>query len=188
MFLVNVLFYHPTLKRKRCFVSVLGFRILKTNKSLLLLFRKKTKSKDTTEINLLSSVFNFFFFSAIKRTVLFLAIPTKYFWIYPIATQRNTIKFPLAKINIGGGYDSNTGVFTCPSDGYYIFHWSVTSTDSNKRCSSEIVMNGAEVIGNEIGGNQATFHMNRNDRAWIKATSNCTIVPYHSSFSGFKLI
>lgn len=126
--------------------------------------------------------------TAIKRTVLFLAIPTKYFWIYPIATQRNTIKFPLAKINIGGGYDSNTGVFTCPSDGYYIFHWSVTSTDSNKRCSSEIVMNGAEVIGNEIGGNQATFHMNRNDRAWIKATSNCTIVPYHSSFSGFKLI
>lgn len=132
--------------------------------------------------------------TAIKSSVLFLAIPKKqkipYWFVYrnPSATQDNTIIFPLAKINIGGGYDSNTGVFTCPSDGYYVFHWSVTSTDNTKRCSSAIIKNGAEIIGNEVGGNQATFHMNRNDRAWIKATSNCTIVPYHSSFSGFKLI
>lgn len=134
--------------------------------------------------------------TAIKSSVLFLAIPKKLFnpshWMShhynPSATQDNTIIFPLAKINIGGGYDSYTGVFTCPSDGYYVFHWSVTATDNTKRCSSAIIKNGAEIIGNEVGGNQATFHMNRNDRAWIKATSNCTIVPYHSSFSGFKLI
>lgn len=134
--------------------------------------------------------------TAIKSSDLFLAIPKKIhshwfgFHLYsnPSATQDITIIFPLAKINIGGGYDINTGVFTCPSDGYYVFHWSVTSTDNTKRCSSAIIKNGAEIIGNEVGGNQATFHMNRNDRAWIKATSNCTIVPYHSSFSGFKLI
>lgn len=136
-------------------------------------------------------------FSAIKESVLFLAIPKLvrkviYFHLHvivnPTTTQSAIIKFPVAKINVGGGYDNNTGVFTCPSDGYYVFHWSVTSTDSNKRCSSAIIKNGAEIIGNEVGGNQATFHMNRNDKAWIKATSDCTIVCYHSSFSGFKLI
>lgn len=137
-----------------------------------------------------------FFFSAIKESVLFLAIPKPvpsnffgFIWhVEPTATPSTIIKFPVAKINVGGGYDSNTGVFTCPSDGYYVFHWSITSTDSSKRCSSAIIKNGDEVIGNELGGNQATFHMNTNDRAWIKATSNCTIVSYHSSFSGFKLI
>lgn len=136
---------------------------------------------------------NWIFFPEIKDAVLFLATPrfVRSFWNFrtnnPVATQ-STIKFEVEKINIGGGYDSNTGVFTCPSDGYYVFHWSVTSTDINKRCSSAIMKNGVEVIGNEVGGNQATFHMNRNDRAWIKATSNCSLVYNHSSFSGFKLI
>lgn len=129
----------------------------------------------------------------IKDSVLFLAVPRFIrtgFWnlvLNPVATQ-STIKFEVAKINVGGGYDSNTGVFTCPSYGYYVFHWSITSTNSTHHCSSAIMKNGAEVIGNEVGGNQATFHMNRNDRAWIKATSSCNLIAYHSSFSGFKLI
>lgn len=132
-------------------------------------------------------------FSEIKDVVLFLSIPRNamhlfYGTVYPQATKGNTILFPVTKMNIGAGYDPNTGVFTCPSDGYYVFHWRITSSDSNKRCSSAIVKNGAEVIGNEIGGNQATFDMNRNDRAWIKATSDCSIVSNYSSFSGFKLI
>lgn len=137
---------------------------------------------------------NWIFFPEIKDAVLFLATPRFFhtaFWtsiiINPVATQ-STIKFEVEKINIGGGYNNNTGVFTSPSDGYYVFHWSVTSTNINKRCSSAIMKNGVEVIGNEVGGNQATFHMNRNDRAWIKATSNCSLVYNHSSFSGFKLI
>lgn len=134
------------------------------------------------------------FFSEIKDVVLFLAIPRLFHtgvWssmkYNPVATQR-TIKFEVEKINIGGGYDSNTGVFTSPSDGYYVFHWSVTSTNSTYHCPSAIMKNGVEVIGNEVGGNLATFHMNRNDRAWIKATTDCTLLYNHSSFSGFKLI
>lgn len=135
----------------------------------------------------------FLSFSEIKDVVLFLSIPREslhlmYVTIYPQATKGTTISFPRTKMNVGGGYDHSTGVFTCPSDGYYVFHWRVTSSDINKRCSSAIVKNGAEVIGNEFGGNQATFDMNRNDRAWIKATSDCSIVPNYSSFSGFKLI
>lgn len=137
------------------------------------------------------------FFLEIQDSVIFLAIPKKrttavirgvHYYAEPVATPNTIIKFQLAKINVGGGYDNNTGVFTCPSDRYYVFHWNVTSTNSTNHCFSEIIKNGAGVIGNEVGGNQATFHMNRNDRAWIKATSSCNLIAYHSSFSGFILI
>lgn len=133
-------------------------------------------------------------FPEIKDAVLFLATPRflpTVVWTSmiknPVATQ-STIKFEVEKIDIGGGYNSNTGVFTCPSDGYYVFHWSVISTNSTHHCSSAIMKNGVEVIGNEVGGNLATFHMNRNDIAWIKATTDCSLLYNHSSFSGFKLI
>lgn len=129
--------------------------------------------------------------SEVTNPVIFLAIPQRTGWLFiqgPTIYKNDVVKFPVIKINVGGGYDSNTGVFTCPSDGYYAVHWSVASIDDKNRCFSEIVKNGAEVIGNEIGGNLATFHMNRNDRVWIKANSNCTTVYYQSSFSGFKIM
>lgn len=129
--------------------------------------------------------------SKVTNPVIFLAdYRSSGWWMTtpPPITINQGIKFPLVKINVGGGYDNTTGVFTCPSDGYYALHWSVTSTDDRNRCSSAIIKNGVEVIGNEVGGNLATFLMNRNDRAWIKATSSCTVVPNHSSFSGFKIL
>lgn len=128
-----------------------------------------------------------FLLSEVTNPVIFLADYRTSVWTTPPPMTINQgIKFPLVKINVGGGYDNTTGVFTCPSDGYYALHWSVTSTDDRNRCSSAIINNGVEVIGNLVGGSLATFHMNRNDRAWIKATSSCTVV--HSSFSGFKIL
>lgn len=63
-------------------------------------------------------------FSEIKDVVLFLSIPPpsiKLFFmtVHARATKGNTVTFPVTKINVGGGYDHTTGVFTCPSDGYY---------------------------------------------------------------------
>lgn len=130
-----------------------------------------------------------FLLSEVTNPVIFLADYRTSVWTTPPPMTINQgIKFPLVKINVGGGYDNTTGVFTCPSDGYYALHWSVTSTDDRNRCSSAIINNGVEVIGNQVGGSLATFHMNRNDRAWIKVTSSCTVVPNHSSFSGFKIL
>jgi hypothetical protein len=131
--------------------------------------------------------------------VVFLAIPNhqhKYtiIWNFQgfkdqiLSDQNGAVKFGAVKINVGGGYNSNTGTFTSPSDGYYTFHCSLTSYNVSNPCSSTIVKNGNQMIGNEVGGNMATFHMNTNDRTWIKANSNCNyIVNYHSSFSGFKI-
>ena len=139
---------------------------------------------------------NFYIFLFIKDSVIFLATPRtvpESYWnmqrqVYPSVAFNSLIKFPEVKINVGGGYDQTTGVFTCPSEGYYIFHWSVTSANHEQTCSSAVLKNGIEIIGNEIGGNLGAFHLNKNDRTWIKAKSNCTIVHDHSSFSGFKII
>lgn len=109
-------------------------------------------------------------------------------WSGLVVAADAVVKLPLVKINVGGGYDQNTGVFTCPSDGYYVFHWTLSSHDNNKRCFTEIIKNNVVQIGNTDGGNLATFHMNRNDKAWIKSTSSCIFNGHQSSFSGFKLI
>lgn len=137
---------------------------------------------------------NSYIFLFIEDSVIFLAIPRRVtisiwnFKFHQSATSNFLIKFEEVKINVGGGYDQTTGVFTCPSEGYYVFHWSVTSANHEQPCSSAILKNGIEIIWNEIGGNLGAFHLNKNDRTWIKAKSNCSIVSDHSSFSGFKII
>ena len=40
-----------------------------------------------------------------------------------------TLRFDGAITNIGDGFDLLTGVFTCPSDGFYYFHASITSSE-----------------------------------------------------------
>ena len=142
---------------------------------------------------ILSKYNNVLIFSDIEDVVVFLAIPKvqKYVFfqinIYPSVNINSVIAFPSVKVNVGGGYDNTSGVFTCPSEGYYVLHWNVMSVSNEQPCSSAILKNGVEIIGNAIGGNLGPFHLNKNDRTWIKATSACKINAEHSSFSGFKI-
>ena len=110
------------------------------------------------------------------------------FMTNPSVNISSVIAFPSVKINVGGGYNYTSGVFTSPSDGYYVFHWNVISANRDQPCSSAILKNGVEIIGNANGGNLGTFHLNKNDRTWIKATSTCTIYAAHSSFSGLRIM
>ncbi|XP_062587291.1 uncharacterized protein LOC134248916 [Saccostrea cucullata] len=131
----------------------------------------------------------------IMDPIVFLAVPLQTFSFWPdigfhapTVFQNSAVKFSTVKINVGGGYNSNTGVFTCPSAGYYTFHWSLTSYRNEHRCTSAIVKNGNEIMWNEDGSNMATFHMNINDQTFIRASANCTTVSFRSSFSGFKIV
>lgn len=54
------------------------------------------------------------------------------------------MKFDDAKINIGGGYDSSTGIFTAPRDGIYIFSFAIMTN----------------------GGGNVHFQLNKNDQLY----------------------
>ncbi|XP_022300645.2 uncharacterized protein LOC111108853 [Crassostrea virginica] len=41
------------------------------------------------------------------------------------------LKFDNVRLNKGGGYDPNTGIFTAPEDGVYSFAWSFLSNNGN---------------------------------------------------------
>ncbi|XP_052099181.1 complement C1q-like protein 3 isoform X2 [Mytilus californianus] len=61
-----------------------------------------------------------------------------------LSNIRDIVKFDDAKINIGGGYDSTTGIFTAPRNGIYIF-------------SCAIMANG---------GGEVHFQLNKNDQLY----------------------
>lgn len=124
----------------------------------------------------------------ITDLVVFLSIQRTSFSIIPVAIDA-VFHFPVVKISVGGGYDKHTGVFTCPSTGYYVFHWTLRSFNKDHSCSTEIIKNNVFQMSGTDGGNLATFHMNRNDKVWIKSiSSSCISFGHLSSFSGFKLM
>lgn len=100
----------------------------------------------------------------------------------------DVVKFLLIKLNVGGGYDNNIGVFMCLLDGYYVVYWSVVMIDDSNWCFLVVMKNGVVMIGNEIGGNLVIFYMNRNDRVWIKVILNCIVFFYYLLFFGFKIL
>ena len=59
--------------------------------------------------------------------------------------------FAEVTLNAGGGYDSSTSIFTCPTSGFYYFyisilmniHYTRGSPNSVERCYMDIVLEGA---------------------------------------------
>ena len=49
-----------------------------------------------------------------------------------------TIAFDSERFDVSGNYDSTTGVFTCPQDGYYFFSLTVYSHFDNDIVSLQI--------------------------------------------------
>jgi hypothetical protein len=85
-----------------------------------------------------------------------------------------TLVFPHVVYSIGGGYDPNTGVFTAPVDGHFVFFVNVQSSGS-KFIYTYLVLNGTvkvttmAYIGNySAGSNLAVLRLQKGDRVWVK--------------------
>ena len=111
------------------------------------------------------------------------------------------IIFDKVLTNAGGAYSGNTGIFTCPHDGVYVFTWTLR-TQGGQGCSTHPNINGVQQISLDahvdLGGvpsyaysqstMSGTFRLSKGDRVYIQ-TAGCTLfLPSpHNAFSGWKL-
>ncbi|XP_048743993.2 uncharacterized protein LOC125657463 [Ostrea edulis] len=85
-----------------------------------------------------------------------------------------TLVFPRVVYNIGGGYDPNTGVFTAPVDGHFVFFVNVQSY-SSQHIYTYLVLNGTPKVTTTAyspsyssGPNMAVLSLQKGDRVWVK--------------------
>ena len=100
-------------------------------------------------------------------------------------------------VNTGNAYSPQTGEFTCPRGGVYVFTWSTMSRNTNEHCYAYIYRNGVaslmtfayETSSNyEVASNTEIFHLNQGDRVWIQTTECDWLYGYpYTAFSGWKL-
>jgi hypothetical protein len=107
-----------------------------------------------------------------------------------------TLVFPHVVYNIGEGYDPNTGVFTAPLYGHFVFFVNVQSYSSN-HIYIDIVLNGSPKVRAmaydaeySSGSNLAVIKLQKGDKVWVRykagkgyATNGVPI----TSFSGFLI-
>ena len=88
-----------------------------------------------------------------------------------------TLVFPHIITNVGGGYNENTGVFTAPRDGVYVFFCKITGRDISDNMYFEFILNGSPktrhfVFGNpdhpyRTSSNSIVLQLTHGDRVWI---------------------
>ncbi|XP_061195609.1 complement C1q tumor necrosis factor-related protein 6-like [Saccostrea echinata] len=85
-----------------------------------------------------------------------------------------TLVFDRIVYNIGGGYDSGTGVFTAPVNGHFVFFVNVQAYSSNA-VYTHLVLNGSNKVttmaenGSYMPGpNLAVLGLQKGDRVWVK--------------------
>ncbi|KAK3096451.1 hypothetical protein FSP39_000286 [Pinctada imbricata] len=108
------------------------------------------------------------------------------------------IKYDKVFTNKGSAYNTNTGIFTCPTTGTYVFTWSTMSSLDSQPCSAYIYHNGNRLLvaySYEAGGsyhetasNTMVLTLTMGDRVWIQTETGtyCYGYPY-TGFSGWKI-
>uniref|UniRef100_A0AAY4DGS0 C1q domain-containing protein n=1 Tax=Denticeps clupeoides TaxID=299321 RepID=A0AAY4DGS0_9TELE len=111
-------------------------------------------------------------------------------------SKDDILKFTDVITNLGGGYDSSTGKFTCPSPGVYHFSYRVMKMGS--RLKTELVLNtvvasaaAVDRLNSETAANSAVLKLNKGDQVFVRLQSSdgtlVDTVNRYSTFSGHLL-
>ncbi|KAK3084667.1 hypothetical protein FSP39_017192 [Pinctada imbricata] len=83
--------------------------------------------------------------------------------------------FDKVYLNQGLAYDPITGVFTCPTHGIYVFHWTIT-TKAGKYFYTDFMVNG-QMVGrshpnantvNRASSSSVVQRLKKEDKVWIE--------------------
>ncbi|XP_062591336.1 multimerin-2-like [Saccostrea cucullata] len=111
-----------------------------------------------------------------------------------------TLVFNKVINNVGGGYNPNTGIFTAPLNGDYVFYVSIQSYSNDYSIYIDIVLNGSSKVramayklnsndGYETGTNMVTLRLQQGDTVWVKHYSGTGYYTLSdapiTTFSGF---
>lgn len=110
--------------------------------------------------------------------------------------------FDVIKTNVGGGYNEFSGIFSAPSNGLYVFTWTIYTGDHGQT-GFRIYVNHDEVVGTfgETDNNQNDFDsdsgsmvvaLNAHDSVYIRSSMTCTTnviseVGARTTFAGWRL-
>ncbi|BFZ00520.1 hypothetical protein BsWGS_03559 [Bradybaena similaris] len=107
-----------------------------------------------------------------------------------------TVKFTNVITNIGDGYDSATGVFTAPREGYYVFHF-YGLTGYGQRINLSLYQNEIPRVMaygyssyHVVGGNAVGLKLKQADRVYVKclmevSTLHNTGERHFATFTGY---
>lgn len=141
--------------------------------------------------------FNVCIFAESSEIVAFTAKVTQ--WM----TSQNgqTFVFPYIITNVGGGYNGNTGVFTAPRDGVYVFFCKISASINDYDMLFDFTLNGSTKTQNLVYGrsanpyrtssNSIVLQLRHADRVWIKMSEGGKHYNYGAggdqTFSGYLL-
>ncbi|VDI29729.1 Hypothetical predicted protein [Mytilus galloprovincialis] len=109
---------------------------------------------------------------------------------------KDIVKFDDAKINIGGGYDSSTGIFTAPRNGIYIFSCTIVSSGGSdvqfQINKNDQFYTGGYAARTNYGGQTvySIIELKTGDQVYVKhrtGTVQKVSGNHHSTFSGYLL-
>ena len=115
------------------------------------------------------------------------------------STDNETVVFSRIVTNIGSAYNGTTGQFTAPSDGVFVFSWTLL-TDPEKQFNSHLVVDGevklhqAVISGYtgksyESSGCSGVLQLKAGQKVWIRKQLSYGdyLRAIWSSFSGWQI-
>merc|ERR1712212_165740 len=113
-------------------------------------------------------------------------------------TANQKVKYDTIYTNVGGAYDSSTGIFTCPTPGLYVFQFHALS-HSNSNMWLELHHNYNYVssiwghVDNDYsaGGNSVILRLAKNDQVYILTADKTDLygqpAEVYGTFSGYLI-